>query len=634
MFGVDETMNLFKGYVPTKDKKCRTPFKGKNLQTLKDVYNLPEYAGVLAEDVILIDVDDLEQSDILFKIIEDNEIRCRIYQTSRGKHFLFKNNGVERCRTNARLACGLDCDIKLGSRNSYSILKFDGKEREILYDVFEDEDYQTIPKWLFPVNSKIDFKNLDEGDGRNQTLFNYILTLQSNGFSKDEGRETIRIINKYLLKSPLDDSELETVLRDESFKKPVFFEGKTFLFDKFANYLQSEHYIVKINGQPHIYRDGVYIDGMKPIEQEMIKHIPNLTQARRKEVLAYLDLIIDSKSMSDANLIAFNNGVYDLSNGQFKEFSPDFIILNKIPWNYNPDAKSEIIDKTLSKLACGDTVIIRLLEESIGYTLYRRNELRKCFLLKGEKANGKSTYLEMLKTMLGEDNVSALDLKDFGDRFSPASLFGKLANIGDDIGDDFITGTAAAQFKKVVSGNRIKGENKGEREFFFNPYCKIIFSANNIPRIKDKSGAVLDRLVIIPMDAKFSKNDPDFDPYIIYKLRSAESMEYLIQVGLKGLERVLSNNGFTECEKVKRELQEYEESNNPIIGFFSELDEDELLNDTTKDGYIKYREFCIVNNFTPMSHNEFSKQVKKHFHYDTCDKKINGKRCRIFVRGK
>lgn len=57
-------MNLYKGYVPTKDKKSTMPFKGKtskDLMTLEQVQDLPEYAGVLNDNTILIDVDILHK---------------------------------------------------------------------------------------------------------------------------------------------------------------------------------------------------------------------------------------------------------------------------------------------------------------------------------------------------------------------------------------------------------------------------------------------------------------------------------------------------------------------------------------------------------------------------------------------
>ena len=624
--------NLYKGYVVTKDKKSIEKFKGRSdFKTYEQVKNLPEFAGVLADETILIDVDDYDQSEILMKIVEDLQIGCRVSETSRGKHFLFKNKSVDTCKTRTKVACGLTVDIKIGTKNSYEVLKHDNVERPIIYDIFEDEEYDELPRWLLPIKTNIDLFKLEEGDGRNQQLFNYILPLQSQGFTVEEIRETIRLINKYVLSEPLSDDELETVLRDEAFSKPTFFKNKVFQFDVFASYLKNNNNIVKINHQLHIYRDGIYVSNQKSLENEMIKLIPNLKRANRAEVLSYLDVLIhENTPMSSANYIAFRNGIYNLFDDSFEDFSQDKIIVNKLDWDYNPEAYSEIADKTLNKLACEDEQIRTLLEEVIGYSFFRRNELRKAFILIGDKANGKSTYLDMIKTLLGDDNTSALDLNELGDRFKTAELFGKLANIGDDIGDEFIPNPAV--FKKLTSGDRLNAERKGQDPFDFNSYAKLLFSANNVPRIKDKSGAVIDRLIIIPFNATFSSNDPDFDPYIKYKLRSDECMMYLINVGLKGLKRVIANRKFTTCDKVQKQIEEYEEHNNPVILFFKEIDEDQIVNEPTKKVYRLYQEFCIANSFQAMSNIEFSRQVKKRLDMEIVDKKIKGEKFRIFVR--
>ena len=627
-------MQLFKGYVPTKNKKCLIKFKNAKpdeLQTYRQVSRLPEFAGILNDDTVLIDIDDFEESEILFDIVKDYEIKCRVYKTTRGKHFLFKNTNLETCRTHTRLACGLTSDIKLGCRNSYSILKFGDKEREILYDIKEDEEYQEIPKFLTPVRSKIDFLNMSAGDGRNQSLFNYILTLQSNDFSVEESRQCLEIINDYILPDPLSDDELETLSRDEAFQKPVFFAGKSFLFDKFATYLKNSKHIKRINGRLHIYKDGIYVDAAEEIEAAMIENIPGLNRSRRAEVMSYLDILVRENSrIAGAEYIAFKNGVFNIHTKEMLPFSPDLVMLNKINHDYNPNAECEIVDKTLDKLAVGDKDIVNLLEEAVGYCFFRRNELRKSFMLTGDKKNGKSTFLAMVKELLGDENTAALDLKELGDRFSSASLFGKLANIGDDIGDEFIANPAI--FKKIVSGDRIRGEFKGQKEFFFDPYCKLFFSANNIPRIKDKSGAVIDRLIIIPFNAKFDKNDPDFDPYIKYKLIQPAALERLIVLGLRGLERVLENQAFTTSTKAQKELKEYEINNNPILLFFAEIDADSVLNEPTSSVYRRYNDFCLSNNFTVMSQIEFSKQVKKYFNCDIKTKSVKGKKYRIFTR--
>ena len=625
---------FFRGFVETKNKKCIEKFKGRtDFKTFEQVQSLPEYAGILAAETILIDVDDFEASEILFKVVKEYALTCRVYRTSRGKHFLFKNSGVPTNKTGCKLAIGLTADIKIGTRNSYEVLKYDNQNREILYDTAENEEAQQLPRWLFPVKSKMEFLNMETGDGRNQGLFNYILTLQSNDFSVEEARETIRIINKFVLKVPLSDDEIETVLRDDAFKKPVFFMGSTFLFDKFATFLKNNNHIIKINNQLHIYKNGIYISGLVEIEAEMIQHIPGLNRAKRTEVLAYLDILIRENSKAeDANLIAFENGLYNIVDDSFVEFTPEHIITNKIRWKYNPEAYSELADKTLNKIACNDPQIRALLEEAIGYCFYRRNELGKAFILTGDKSNGKSTFLSMVQCLLGDENISSLDLKELGDRFKTAEMFGKLANIGDDIGDEFIANPAI--FKKLVTGERVSAERKGQNPFEFNNYSKLLFSANNIPRIKDKTGAVQRRLTIIPFDARFSADDPDFNPYIKHLLKTDEVMEYLINLGIAGLKRVLLNRKFTGSTKVQKAMDEYEENNNPIIGFFRECEDEEfqIENEPTNVVYKRYQEYCLANSLQPMSNIEFSKQVNRILNMRVENKWLNGKKHRIFIK--
>ena len=625
-------MNFFKGYVPTKDKKCLMPFKNKTSEELKsyeEVKDLDEFAGILADDIILIDIDDAEQSEILMDIVEELQLNCRVYQTTRGKHFLFRNTTVERCSTHSKLAIGLQADIKIGSRNSYSILKYKGSERFIEWDV-EGDAVDDLPKWLLKVSFAPDFSNLGEGDGRNQALFNYILNLQSNGFTKDECRTCIRLINKYILKNSLTDDELDVILRDDAFNAPIFFEGKTFLFDKFARFLKEEYHVVKINNQLHIYNDGIYEYGLKSIESKMIEKIPTLSANRRTEVMKYLDLICGDREPAEANYIAFKNGIYDLSEDCLIDYTPDIILTNRINFNYVPDAYNVLADNTLNKLACNDAEIRALLEECIGYCFYRRNELGKAFILTGDKSNGKSTFLDLIKFLLGDINVSALDLRELGDRFNSAMLFGKLANIGDDIGDEFMQGSAVSIFKKIVTGNRIKAEQKGRDPFEFNPYVKLLFSANDMPRMRDKTGAVLRRLVMIPFNATFSKDDPDYDPFIKYKLIKPESMEYLIQLGITGLKRVLTNNSFTESNKVQNTLNEYEEENNPVVAFINEVGTEDIFDHSTADVYKQYSVFCCENQLQAMSKIAFSKSINKRLNCITKSVRIGDKVIRMF----
>lgn len=614
----------------TKDKKCVEKFKDRSdFKTFEQVQSLPEYAGILASDAVLIDIDDMEQSELLLNIIDDEGIRCKVLKSRSGMHFLFKNSKITKCFTKTKLACGLSqIDIKSGFKNSYEVLKIDGKDRQVMYDILEDEEYEEVPKWLFPVKCTTEFLDMDAGSGRNQALFNYILTLQSNDFTVEEARKTIQIINKYILKEPLSDDELAVVLRDDAFKKPVFFKGSTFLHENFAKYLISEHYIVKIDGKLHFYNDGIYSSEITLLYKAMRKCIPNIKKTQKSEVIdSLLDLSQDTE-MAPAHLIAFRNGIYDILTGELQPFSPNVVITNRIPWDYNPNAYSELADKTLDKIACHDEDIRLLIEECIGYCFYRSNVFRKAFILTGKGSNGKSTFIDVLHKVLGSENIAALDLKNLGDRFLKASLFKKLANIGDDISDEFIPDPSL--FKKIVSGDRIQAEFKGQDSFDFNPYVKLVFSANNIPRMKDKTGAVISRLVIIPFNAEFSENSSDYDPDIKYKLQGQESLEYFIRIGIEGLKRILHNRRFTKSVKVQKELDEYEEYNNPVIGFFKEQEEGYLFRETTKDIYLKYSIYCSENGFQAESSNQFGRSVKSLFKVESVPRKIGNKSVRFY----
>ena len=558
---------LYKGYIKTKGKKAIEAFKDRTkYRTYDEVKNLEGFGGVLADDTILIDIDDAEQSEILMNIVEEYQLDCRVYCTSRGRHFLFKNHSITRNRTHVPLAVGLTADIKLGTRSSYEVIKIDGEERFIEWDIEEGGTYQEVPKWLFPVRTAVDFLDMDAGDGRNQALFNYILTLTSNDFSVDDTRECIRILNRFVLKEPLSDDELEVILRDEAFQKPVFFCDKTFLFDRFATWLKNNENVVSISNQLHIYQDGIYQVGYKAIETAMINQIPNLKKTQRREVLEYMELIADEKAQADARYIAFRNGVLDIVTGQMQPFSPDLVITNQIPWDYNPEAYSELADDTLNKLACGDQPIRALLEECIGYCFYRRNELGKAFILTGDKSNGKSTFLDCVKAILGDWNISA----------------------------------------------------------------------NDIPRMKDKTGAVLRRLVIIPFNARFTKYlpsgeiDPDYNPYIKYQLVEQSSVEYLIRVGVEGLKRIIENNEFTKSEKVAEQIDEYENENNPIKAFIDDCGVEMIEDEPTGDVYSRYQVFCADCGMQPMSNIVFSKQINKRLGFETVVTKVGGKSIRIF----
>ena len=630
-------MELFRGYVPTEGKESMQRFKDDTpLPTLEEVQKYPSYAGVLLNGIILVDFDNAEHAERMLEIVRDKGLRCRAYRTTKGMHFYFRNDGkVKKSGNSLPLACGLTADFKVGGRNSYGVLKLEGKKREVIYDT--EGEYDILPNFLLPISKKCDVSllNLGEGDGRNSELFRYIPTLQALGLSKDEIREIGRVINRYILRTPLSENEFSVVFRDEAFVEmnEGGFDSRKFQHNLFGDQLIAEERIIRIDGQLHVYREGVYVEGKRNISQSARKRIPSLKSNQIMEVLKYIDDMCEEiDHMAHPRYIAFNNGIFDVETGVLQDFSPDIIIKNKIRWDYNPEAYYEVTDRALNKLSCNDPEVRSLLEECIGYCFYRANPMNAAFFLTGDGSNGKSTFLKMVEVLLGADNKSSLSLHKLNDRFSTAQLYGKLANIGADISEKFIEGDAVANFKNLTSGDSINAEFKGENPFDFIPYAKLLFSANEMPKMKGAALALRRRMKMVPFDAVFSDKDEDYDSRIGEKLESQESMEYLITIGIEGLRRILKNQRFTESERVNNRLKGYMMELDSVEAFLSEVPVTEIENQKTDEVYSRYEVYCVENELDKRKKTSLSLAIKKKYGIRSRATRIGNEPFRIYLR--
>lgn len=456
-----------------------------------------------------------------------------------------------------------------------------------------------------------------------------------------EGKDKIKEIIKNVVPLPTDENNF-------------FGEKGRFLFDIFSKYLKEKYNIIKIDNELYCYNNGIY-EKDSNLEKNMIDIIPNLKNNQRLEVLKYLYIICEDKKRDTRGLIAFANGIFDVEQSKLLPFSSDIIITNRIPWNYNPAAQSELMENTLNKFACNDEDIRILIDEVIGYTFYSKNELGKSFIIIGDKANGKSTFLKIMMYLLGENNISALSLEDItNSRFRLYEVNGKLLNIGDDIGSSYIPESEV--FRKVVTGDVIVAEKKGKDPIKFNCYAKFIFSANEIPKIKDPTGATARRIIIIPFKNSFTQANKDYDPYFLDKIKNPECMEYLIKVGIEGLKRVLKNKGFSETQETQQLLKEFNENNNPVIEYVDYL-ENEAENPMqlkhiienyscmtiyegtewsveTQKQIVGFKNWSVSNGLKTIALKSFIKSMKLHFKLETGRKKKNGrKETYFFIKG-
>ena len=269
-----------------------------------------------------------------------------------------------------------------------------------------------------------------------------------------------------------------------------------------------------------------------------------------------MQVMAEQKTQSDPSLIAFKNGVLDITTMKLRDFTDDDVIPNIIPHDWDENAECIDVDNVLLKMACGEPDVLESLIEVVGVCMYRSSEFTQSAILLGEGSNGKSTYIRMIQALLGTDNISSLDMSMLGKQFHTGQLAGKLANLGDDISNEFQRGDLLSVFKKVVDGNRIYADVKGVEGFEFEPRATLVFSANEFPRLADYTDGMLRRIFPIEFNAKFSKSDPDYDPRISKKITTEKACQRLAVLGVMGLQQVIENNGFTPNAASSRRVEE------------------------------------------------------------------------------
>lgn len=630
---------ILDGKTPTHNFK-----DGIGAKTWSEVKDFDEVAVIVPKGYVVLDFDTSSDAEIMLRIVEGLNLNTRVIKTTRGIHCWFKSPEDEpKNFIKNRLAVGVYCDRKAGGRNAYVKIKQEGKKRECIRKCKLD-DLDVVPKWLTAISApsgKFAFKDMGEGSGRNQELFNYIVYLQTKGFNHSEIRETIEIINDYVFADPLPSSEVATICRDEAFKPDDVIAEQIaqnekrlgFSHNEFGDQLIEEFNIVEVNGILYVYEDGYYQADDRIIENKMIELYPSIKQTQRSEVLSYLRI----KCHKSAGVLKVNpyvinlkNTRLDIRNGKCLEFTPEAVEFDRIPVTYDPSAYCADLDKMLNRVFLGDREIIDLFEEMIGAILLKHNRYQKAFLFYGGGSNGKSTILDLIKTFIGSRNYSAIALEKVTDRFNTSELENKLANIGDDI--DNVTIKDTGTLKKIFSGNAITVERKGERPYTIEPYATHIYSANAIPRSFDKSDGFYRRWLLIPFNARFSVDDEDYDPLIADKITSPTALSYLLNLGLKGATRLIRKGKFTEPEAVINALETYKTENSTALSWIDDkdLDEDYFLENARDAVYSDFVDWCKLSGVQTKNitgKKTFFKEVAQKFGFEERAKqKADGKR--------
>ncbi|MDO4681104.1 MAG: phage/plasmid primase, P4 family [Aerococcus sp.] len=358
------------------------------------------------------------------------------------------------------------------------------------------------------------------------------------------------------------------------------------------------------------------------------------------KLLRAVDQYVELKKAQDTELIAqfmkraelieqdifniqFRNNYY-LHGDEIKEGTVDGFTPYYMDVIYDPNAYSADVDKFFNFLSCNRLDLRRVTEEMFGHILMVKGFPHKVFFFVGEKgANGKSTLLEMVNHWVGDFGAN-ISLENFSDPTSVVELEGKLVNVGDDIDASYLE--TSSNFKILASGNTIT-----VRPIYSTPYkmrnkATLIFTTNEMPTFKDKTGGITRRLVLIPCDNVVT--DPDFN--LDEKLATDEAKSYLLNLALQGLKWIVQNgNRLSESETINELVGDYLKNTNSVLMFVEEEGINEMISEA--DNYDAYKEYCRQMGLIPFKKKGFTLQLLN-LGYEQDRRVILGKRLRIYKK--
>lgn len=311
-------------------------------------------------------------------------------------------------------------------------------------------------------------------------------------------------------------------------------------------------------------------------------------------------LPIGRKMNDHEDLICLASGMFNLRTGDLTPHAKDHYATYMLPIAFDtrnvPDCPTwkRCLEQWIS-----DRAAIREAQKFAGYCLTRETRWERWLLLYGPGGDGKSTFMNILRAMVGGNNCSHIPMGRLEDQFYLSRLVDKLINMSTEIESKAMQ---SQEIKAIVSGDPICASFKNQTPFDFVPFCKLIYSTNRLPKVLDNSDGWYRKLMIIKFEGQFVKAG---SADIFLKDKLLEELPGIFAWALMGLE-MLRKEGFNESESMLALLEEYKRVNNNVMYFITKHVETDPAGKTGKDAaYEEYVKRCKSWNLMPVGEPQF-----------------------------
>lgn len=510
---------------------------------------------------IVVDID--EGKEEAMKVVKRLGLKTLMAQTQKGLHLYFKCDREYPQRVGMILPCGLKCDFRCANKG-YVILPFGSEGRRFN----KCRKIAELPLEFTPmVNRKESLLGLKDGDGRNATLFAHLMAYKNRGASDEQIEDMADVINSIIFSDPMDEKELEKIVENtRKYEASQQFDNPYLIYSAkgvptninhraICDYFVNKGDIFVLGGECYQYRDGVYVEASSHVRNTIKDMIVVDTLITQNRIMECFRLICDDVRLQrtttelnhDKNLINFQNGVWDIERGELLPHDSKYLQTLQIPHpvgEYKPFTETRLYDffkKT--KLPKED---IKMLLKYMAYCLTLDYGLKTFMILCGQSNTGKSVLIRFFENLVGKQNVSSLSMHELNMRFYPSQLYNRLLNSCAD--NSSLPLSSIENLKKITGGDQIMHEKKGKEPFFFVPFCKLIFSFNQLPlQLEEKSNAFYKRMRILFMNNELFLNN-DYVNDLCSEEGMSEIIPYLLHLlPVKDIPRTSTSDKYVEA---------------------------------------------------------------------------------------
>lgn len=568
---------------------------------------------ILEKNDLVVDIDCLNKEQIK-ELIKRFNIKTQVVWTDRGAHLYFtKPQGFRGA--SAMIPLGFEVEYKHYRNTKATTIKRNGITR----DIENKGKRENLPEFLKPNRKLEPMLGLQEGDGRNNKLFNYRVAL---AYIKN-WQTVINFINDIIFAEPLPEKEMETILRD--IKVEAVKDGESII----ANTIMNDLKVVRFSKRLYFLDGEEYSDDserlIRIIYQYCIGQKTKYIEEVKKQMEYRAPLIDSSKDF----VIKFKNGI--LKNGKFYEVDYAEFTPYSIPIEYKQEAEPVAdVDSYIKHLTNNDESYKNRLMEILGHSFIVNKEFKrlmgKFFIFVGDGGNGKGTLLTVIRSILNVKNCAGLSIKNMSDERYLNVLQGKLVNLGDDIQDEPINNEQMKILKNISTCDFVEIRKLYENSSSIELTPTLIFTSNHILKSFEKGESYKRRVDWLPMYGKPKKKEKDF----ISRLTTKEALEYWIKLIVDGYLRLYKNQAFTDCKIINQFNNEYHQENNNILEFMNNLNRDDILGKKSPEIYEEYETWANENGVNVQSRRLLVETIKDVFNLKIEPKKINGKTMRVF----